>query len=145
MWYLVSVGSLLCGIFLGLLVVAYDISPQEGLVADHIWPTRIALAVWSTIGLAIAWHLAKRPPRSTWAWPREAPIEVQHFAAHSITKLAFSDAIWVYGLLLFLYSGQPLDLFLFGAAGALAIAWHFPWKSEWDQQPNTDEEVGGRL
>ena len=51
----------------------------------------------------------------------------------SIASLAIGLSIAIYGLVLFLIGGRPLDFYGFAVVSLLALAVHFPRLAQWEQ------------
>jgi F0F1-type ATP synthase membrane subunit c/vacuolar-type H+-ATPase subunit K len=58
----------------------------------------------------------------------------QRMFVQSLLEMAMTEAIAIYGLVLFLVGGQPLDFYGFAAVALIVLASQFPRLSRWEDQ-----------
>lgn len=58
----------------------------------------------------------------------------QRMFVQSLLEMALTEAIAIYGLVLFLLGGQPLDFYGFAAVALVVLASQFPRLSRWEDQ-----------
>lgn len=65
---------------------------------------------------------------------RDASAVTRRLFTESVIELALSEAVAVYGLILFLLGGRPLDFYGFAALSLVAFALYFPRQSRWEDR-----------
>lgn len=108
------------------------IEPQVTAPGAWGWILRLVFGVLSATGLALAGHVSERRPLDPPDRTRGAfSPRVQRCFAGAVLRLAFAEAIGIYGLLLTLLFGHLVDVFAFGAASIAAMAATFPTSDRW--------------
>jgi len=65
--------------------------------------------------------------------PRTSPVTRRLFTG-SLLTLLLSEAIAVYGLVLFLLGGRQLDFYAFAALSLVSLIVHFPRRAQWEDR-----------
>lgn len=69
---------------------------------------------------------------------------VQRLTNHSIITFALSESIALYGLVLFLLTGNDTDLYLFLLAACFSFSYHFPRYRQWEEWVRNQMRTGIR-
>jgi hypothetical protein len=97
---------------------------------------RMVLIVLAIADLSLIRFIRSRilaaPPRGGQRSGRAAPV-TQRLLTASIVSLAMCVAIAVYGLVLFLIGGRPMDFYTFAIVALLGLAVFFPRRSQWEE------------
>ena len=67
-----------------------------------------------------------------------APPVIQRLMSASVVSLSMCLAIAVYGLVLFLIGGRPVDFYGFAIVAVLGLAVFFPRQSQWEEWARRD-------
>ena len=71
-----------------------------------------------------------------------APPLTQRLLSASVVSLTMCLAVAVYGLVLFLLGGRPLDFYSFAIVALLGLAVFFPRQSQWDEWARSNDRSG---
>jgi hypothetical protein len=101
-----------------------------------LWSLRAALAGLSVAGLLAMGTVLRVPQsrRDRFGLLSAFPAASEPAASNAVLRVAFSEAIGFYGLLLFIGGGHLGDLFAFCGASLAALAWYFPTRARWERE-----------
>ena len=132
-------------LFVAYLAFGWSFGPESGGLAgagdireEWLWPLRVVLAVLAGAALITVQFVVRVPAQAS----RHKPLTVGaagHAASAAVLRMAFSTAVAIYGLLLFILGGHVTDLLAFGAASLATLVWHFPTRSRWTRERATGE------
>jgi hypothetical protein len=115
-------------------------APFHGLAPDvNLGVLRIVLVAMAVANLGVArllrhrLRLAPTPALAITPTRRTSPL-VQRLFTERLVDLVLSESIAVYGLVLFLLGGRPLDFYGFAALSLVAFAVYFPRLSQWEDR-----------
>ena len=102
---------------------------------------RMVFIVLAIADLALSRFIRSRiltpPSRGDQPAGNVPPIMPRLFTA-SIVSLTMCMAIAVYGLVLFMLSGRPMDFYSFAIVALLGLAVFFPRQSQWEEWARSD-------
>lgn len=107
------------------------------LTGTPLWLLRGALGALAVAGQITVSYVLARPHRSRNQRQISEGDESALLAAvnsRAILRLAFTEAIGIYGLLLFLAGGYLLDVLGFSAAALVLLALRFPTRDSWSRE-----------
>jgi F0F1-type ATP synthase membrane subunit c/vacuolar-type H+-ATPase subunit K len=134
----------LVGLALVLSLVSYAVvveslvrtlAPFKGFAPDvPVGTLRVVMAAIAIANLIVGRVLHHKVYAAATVTPtRSAPSLTQRLFTQSVVELGLSEAIAVYGLVLFLIGGQPLDFYAFAALALVSFALSFPRLSQWEE------------
>jgi len=113
-------------------------APFRGFAPDvDLGVLRVVLAVLAVLSLALG-RVLRDKVGATLLVPitpmrRTSPVTRRLFTG-SLLTLLLSEAIAVYGLVLFLLGGRPLDFYAFAALSLVSLVVHFPRRAQWEDR-----------
>ena len=106
---------------------------------------RMVFMVLAVVDLALIRFIRSRilaaPARGGQPAGSAAPV-TQRLLTASVVSLAMCLAIVVYGLVLFLIGGRPMDFYSLAIVGVLGLAVFFPRRSQWEERARSDGRPG---
>lgn len=111
--------------------------PDTPLAGTPLWLLRVGLVTLAVAGQATVAYVLNRPHRSRQQQRIAEGDESALVAAANarvILRLAFTEAIGIYGLLLFLVGGEIFDVLGFCAAAFVILAVRFPTRDAWSRE-----------
>jgi hypothetical protein len=114
-----------------------------------LWALRAFLAILGVTGFAMVERIAhqSRKPEQSLHF-RSVPAPIQQLATDAILRMAFYEALAVYGLLLVLVGGSWLDMICFACPAVALFLWKFPRRRVWvaaltlDNPPLASDRAG---
>ncbi|MGE0601771.1 MAG: hypothetical protein AB7J35_19880 [Dehalococcoidia bacterium] len=98
------------------------------------WVVRVALAAVAVIGqLIIAIVIGGMTRPKSGGQLQKSLVATQVLSSISMLRVAFAEAIGIYGLLLYLLGNNLVDTFAFCAAALVVLAMQFPTRTRWDR------------
>jgi hypothetical protein len=122
---------------LGLQLRLVQIEPELKDEDGQLWLIRVALTGLSVVSLLVVGlmtRLHQRPPGEGRHWLVRIVLGRDGTVSVAILRVAFIEAIGVYGLLLFILGGHLADLFAFCGVSLAALAWYFPTRRRWARE-----------
>lgn len=122
---------------LGILQRAFDVEPQLEDNNETLWALRVGLAFLSVagqVGVRVIAGSSSTKAHERPGWVGQFDAATQKAFSNAILRMAVSEAIAIYGLLLLMLGGHFADLLLFCGLSLAAFAWHFPKRGRWDQE-----------
>jgi FtsH-binding integral membrane protein len=127
-------GALMMSLLVYITVAPLILGTSEIVLTAEAYSTlRMTFYGLAFLTLAVAWFVrktilaAQKAPRPTKS--RQHPA-LQRYTTAMIVALALSEAIGVYGLILFILGKNQFDLFLLTALSAAAMTLYYPKKEE---------------
>lgn len=117
--------------------VSAVLDDREALLAGTaLWLFRGALVVLAIIGQVLVAHVLAKPHRQRRSpgFQRRESALVAAATSRAILRLAFTEAIGIYGLLLFLVGDQLFDVVGFCVASLAILAVRFPTRPNWTRE-----------
>ena len=118
-------------------------SPLRGR-PDWIWGLRVGLALSAiTIPLMVEAILRRPsfPKQPASGWVARLPVEARKLGIEAVLRMAFYEAIGLYGLLMFLAGGSWVDLVAFVGFSLALLAWRWPRRGEWEERLRANGNV----
>ena len=100
----------------------------------------IVLAIVDLVAIRFLRARILAPPARGSQPAGHAPALMQRLLSASVVSLTMCLAIAVYGLVLFLLGGRPLDFYTFAIVGVLGLAVFFPRQSQWEEWARSDRQ-----
>lgn len=137
MIHVAFMGAVLVYILLPFQMSAVLDDREARLAGTELWLLRAALVALSVAGQATVAYVLAKPHRQRLSPGSSQGHESSVVAAatsRAILRLAFTEAIGVYGLLLFLVGDQFFDAVGFCAASLVIFAVRFPTRPNWARE-----------
>jgi len=102
---------------------------------------RTVFIVLAVVDLAVIRFIRSRilnPPARAGQPVGSVPPMTQRFLNASVVSLSLCLAIAIYGLVLFLLGGRPVDFYSFAIVALLGLAVFFPRQSQWEEWARSD-------
>ncbi|MGE3074657.1 MAG: hypothetical protein AB7N24_00895 [Dehalococcoidia bacterium] len=132
--YVAMMGAVLVYLGIAIQMSLVTENSQPVLTGSTIWVVRVALAAVAVVGqLVIAVIVGGMTRPKSGGQRQKSLVAIQVLSSISMLRVAFGEAIGIYGLLLYLLGDNMADVIAFCAAALVVLAMQFPTRARWDR------------
>lgn len=132
---LAFMGATLTYVIVGLQMRASGALPLADMDGSVLWILRGALAFVGLAGQAAVELVASSPRLKPGPWtPGASEPQLARASTVTVLRLALTEAIGIFGLLLFMLGNHLADLLAFNAVALVMLGVRFPTKERWARE-----------